>query len=70
VTGLTTVDIRMIPQPDGPPRIEELPGTTRQWPADLVLIAIGYSGPETGPWRTGFGLAHRPRGAIATTTTT
>jgi glutamate synthase (NADPH) small chain len=27
---------------------EELPGTERVWPADLVLLAIGFSGPEQG----------------------
>jgi glutamate synthase (NADPH) small chain len=66
VTRLTTVDIRMIPQPAGPPKIETLPGTTRQWPADLVLIAIGYSGPETGAVAAAFGLTHDARGTIAT----
>ncbi|MBR9982446.1 MAG: glutamate synthase subunit beta [Desulfatitalea sp.] len=66
VTGLTTVDIRMTPRPDGPPRIEPLPGTTRHWPADLVLIAIGYSGPETNPLADQLGLPLDPRGTIAT----
>jgi glutamate synthase (NADPH) small chain len=27
---------------------EELPGTEKVWPADLVLLAIGFSGPEQG----------------------
>ena len=27
---------------------EEIPGTEKIWPADLVLLAIGFSGPEQG----------------------
>ena len=49
IREVITEEITMIPQSDGPPRIEILPDTQRRWPADLVLIAIGYSGPETHP---------------------
>jgi glutamate synthase (NADPH) small chain len=66
IKELVTVDIRMIPQPNGPPKIEELPGTQRRWPADLVLIAIGYSGPETNTVAKQLGLATGPQGTIAT----
>jgi len=66
VTKLTTVDIKMHPQPDGPPRIEELPDTTREWPADLVLLAIGYTGPETSVIADRLGLATTALGTIAT----
>ncbi|MCJ8499543.1 glutamate synthase subunit beta [Desulfatitalea alkaliphila] len=66
VTGLTTVDIRMTPQPDGPPRIKELPGTTRHWPTDLVLIAIGYRGPETNLLAAQLSLPLNQQGTIAT----
>ncbi|KJS29506.1 MAG: glutamate synthase [Desulfatitalea sp. BRH_c12] len=65
VQQLVTVDIRMIPQPGGPPRIEELPGTTRRWPADLVLIAIGYAGPQTDRLAPAMGFKTSPTGAIA-----
>ncbi|MGB2992467.1 MAG: FAD-dependent oxidoreductase, partial [Paenisporosarcina sp.] len=27
---------------------EEIPGTEKIWPADMVLLAIGFSGPEQG----------------------
>lgn len=67
VEQLITVDIRMVPQPGGPPGIEELPGTTRRWPVDLVLIAIGYSGPEPNTVAAKLGLASNDRGVIATT---
>jgi glutamate synthase (NADPH) small chain len=65
VEQLITVDIRMVPQPGGPPKIEELPNTTRQWAADLVLIAIGYSGPQPGTVAARLGLAIDGRGVIA-----
>jgi len=63
---LMTVDINMHPQPNGPPTIEEIPGTERQWAADMVLIAIGYSGPETHPLADQLGLKTDPGGTIAT----
>ena len=30
----------------GRPRLEELPGTERTWPAQMVLLAMGFLGPE------------------------
>ncbi len=66
VKELVTVDINMTPQPNGPPKIEELPGTERRWPADLVLIAIGYAGPETNTVAGKLGLAVDPQGTITT----
>ncbi len=66
VTKLITVGVNMVPQPDGPPKLEEIPGTRREWPADLVLLAIGYSGPETGTIADQLGLTIAPTGAIAT----
>jgi glutamate synthase (NADPH) small chain len=65
VRQLVTVDIRMTPRPDGLPLIEELPGTTRQWPADLVLIAIGYAGPQLDKL-TALGIGADHRGTVAT----
>lgn len=66
VQKLTTVDINMAPQPEGPPKFEEIPDTRRQWPADLVLLAIGYTGPETNTIADQFGLTKTAAGAIAT----
>jgi glutamate synthase (NADPH/NADH) small chain len=66
VKELITVEIDLRPQPDGPPKIQERPGTERRWPADLVLIAIGYSGPETNTIAKQLSLATTPQGAIQT----
>lgn len=66
VEKLTTVEINVVARPDGPPKLEEIPGTQREWPADLVLLAIGYAGPETNTIADQLGLSTTPNGAIAT----
>ena len=66
VEKLTTVEVNVTAQPDGPPKLEEIPGTRREWPADLVLLAIGYAGPETNTIADQLGLTTTPSGAIAT----
>jgi glutamate synthase (NADPH/NADH) small chain len=66
IKALATVEIKMTSQPGGPPKIEELANTQRRWPADIVLIAIGYSGPETNTIAKQLGLATTPQGTIAT----
>jgi glutamate synthase (NADPH/NADH) small chain len=45
---------------------EEVPGTKRSWPADLVLRAMGFSGPETATIVGQYGLTLDPRGNILT----
>jgi glutamate synthase (NADPH) small chain len=66
VAQLTTVEIDLTARPGLAPEIREIPGTERQWPADLVLIAIGYSGPEHTTIARQLDLELTPRGAIAT----
>jgi glutamate synthase (NADPH/NADH) small chain len=46
VRALEIVDVRFVPQAGGPPKLEEIPGSLRQIPADLVLLAMGFLGPE------------------------
>ena len=41
VRAVRTMDVRM---EDG--RFVDVPGTQREWPADLVLLAMGFLGPE------------------------
>ena len=41
VAGIRTVDVKF---KGG--RFENVPGTEREWPADLVLLAMGFLGPE------------------------
>jgi glutamate synthase (NADPH/NADH) small chain len=45
VTALETVRVQMKTD-NGRPHFEELPGTEQIYPADLVLLAMGFLGPE------------------------
>ena len=45
VTAVQTLDAR-VDTSGGGFRVEEIEGTERVWDADLVVIAIGYAGPE------------------------
>ncbi|GII20446.1 glutamate synthase subunit beta [Planosporangium mesophilum] len=49
---------------DGRRVVTEVPGTERNLPADLVLLAIGFEGTEEGPLLDQLGLARNRRGAI------
>jgi glutamate synthase (NADPH/NADH) small chain len=46
VKGIKTVRVRWHKEPDSRPRMEEIPGTEEYWEADLVLLALGFLGPE------------------------
>jgi glutamate synthase (NADPH/NADH) small chain len=46
VRSLVVSGIRRVAGGGGPPRFEEIPGTERTIPADLVLLAMGFLGPE------------------------
>jgi len=48
VEKLKTVEVKFAPNPGGPPKLEEIPGTEKEWKADLVLLAMGFVGPEAG----------------------
>ncbi|WP_201716116.1 glutamate synthase subunit beta [Rossellomorea arthrocnemi] len=41
-----TVNVKLRYDEDGNKVRDEIPGTEKVWPADLVLLAIGFSGPE------------------------
>jgi len=58
VIALHTVDVEWA---DG--KMREVPGTERVWPAQLVLIAMGFLGPEETIIRE-IGLEQDPRGNI------
>jgi glutamate synthase (NADPH/NADH) small chain len=44
--------------------LTELPGTERELPADLVLLAIGFGGTEAGPHLAQLGVERGPRGTV------
>jgi glutamate synthase (NADPH) small chain len=45
-------------------RFVEIEGTEQIFPADLVLLAIGYAGPDRGPLLEGLGVALDDRGNV------
>ena len=46
VTSVKTVEMKVTKDAEGRTKREEVPGTERIWPTQLVLLAIGFSGPE------------------------
>lgn len=66
VTGLVTVEVTLEESAGGPPAIREVPGTERRWEADIVLLALGFTGPETSDIVSGLGLTVDPRGNLET----
>ncbi|MBO0867380.1 MAG: glutamate synthase subunit beta [Micromonosporaceae bacterium] len=49
---------------DGERVVTVVPGTERELPADLVLLAIGFDGTEEGPLLDQLALVRNPRGGI------
>ena len=66
VRAVEIVQIRFVPQPAGPAKLEEVPGTARELPADLVLLAMGFVGPEKGGLLADLGVKLDGRGNVAT----
>jgi len=65
VKGLKTVDVRWKKIPGARPQMEERPGSEKEWPCDLALLALGFTGPEQSlPGQ--FGLSFTDRGNLAT----
>jgi NADPH-dependent glutamate synthase beta subunit-like oxidoreductase len=46
VRAARTVRVEWIKEPGSRPRMEEIPGSEEEWEADLVLLAMGFLGPE------------------------
>jgi glutamate synthase (NADPH/NADH) small chain len=44
--SLVTVEVQWETQPGMRPVLKELPGTEKEWPCDLVLLALGFTGSE------------------------
>jgi glutamate synthase (NADPH/NADH) small chain len=64
VQAIEAVEVRFVPQPAGPPKIEEVPGTSRALPADLVLLAMGFLGPEKTGMLSDLGVKLDGRGNV------
>mgnify|MGYP002795018094 CR=1 FL=1 len=44
--GLKTIEIEWIKTEGGRPQLKEIPDSEKEWPCDLVLLALGFTGPE------------------------
>ena len=62
VKSLVTVQVEFEASANGArPTMKEVPGSEKEWPADLVLLALGFTGPESAPAVEQLGLELDPR---------
>ncbi|MBN2576147.1 MAG: glutamate synthase subunit beta [Deltaproteobacteria bacterium] len=66
VRAIEVASVRFVPQISGPPKIEEVSGSERILPADLVLLAMGFVGPEKAGLLADLGVRLDARGNVAT----
>ncbi len=67
VAALKTVNVEFRPQPGGgQPKLIEIPGTEYFWKADLVLLAMGFVGPEKMNVIKDLNLEQDPHGNVKT----
>ncbi|MEJ2071349.1 MAG: glutamate synthase subunit beta [Syntrophobacterales bacterium] len=64
VKALLTVEVEMKME-NGRPKFEEVPGTEKELPAELVLLALGFTGPEKGGLLEQLGVELTERGNVA-----
>ena len=50
---------------DGRPTFDKIDGSDEEYPADLVLLAMGFTGPEESALTAGLDLQFDPRGNVA-----
>ncbi len=66
VAGLETVELAPGSRPLPGKPLKIIPGTQKIWPADLVILAIGFSGTEKNSALEAYGLTLDARGNIPT----
>jgi len=66
VTALETVAVDWIEENGRPVRFTQIPGSEKTWPADLVLLALGFVGPESDTVVAQLDLKLDERGNLAT----
>lgn len=64
VESLVTVRVEWAPDANGRHTMREVPGTEQVWPAQLVLLAMGFLGPEKRGPIADLGLELDPRGNV------
>jgi glutamate synthase (NADPH/NADH) small chain len=63
LTGVTIAEVQ-VSRVDGRRVVSVVEGTERSYPAELVLLAIGFEGTEEGPLLTNLGLRRNRRGGV------
>src|SRR5437660_8395755 len=63
--GVQTVQIEWVKAESGRQVMREIPGTEREWPAQMVLLAMGFLGPETDGLLAQLGVLMDERGNVA-----
>jgi glutamate synthase (NADPH/NADH) small chain len=66
VRALETVRVTWAGEAGRPERFEAIPGSQNTWPADLVLLAMGFVGPDADPLIAQLGLATDAQGNLGT----
>ena len=61
--GLKTVEVEWKKIPGERPQLIEIKGSEKEWPCELALLALGFTGPEQS-LPDQFGLTYDPRGNI------
>jgi glutamate synthase (NADPH/NADH) small chain len=65
VRGVLTAQVEWDKGNNGRPALREIPGTEREWPAQMVLLAMGFLGPETDGLLSQLGVEIEERGNVA-----
>ncbi len=63
VKSLETIEVEMVHE-DGKMKFVEIEGTEREYKADLVFLALGFTGPEQSGISDGLGIDYDERGNI------
>ncbi len=63
--AVATVEVDSSRGSNGKPGPREVPGTEREWPAQMVLLAMGFLGPETDGLLSQLGVLINERGNVA-----
>jgi glutamate synthase (NADPH) small chain len=66
VERLRAVRVETRPGPDGRPQLAPIPGSELELRVDLVLLAMGFTGPDRPGLLTELGVKLDPRGNVAT----
>jgi glutamate synthase (NADPH/NADH) small chain len=64
LTHLVTANLEFVPDGKGGTAMQERPGTEHEWRADMVLLALGFVGPERDNVVQALGVEIDPRGNI------